>query len=91
MEAQMIGRASGIAAALSLFAGAAVLAQPQAGGDPALKARKDDPNRMICRTLEGSGSRLERQRACHTAAEWAELRRQTRQNIDHIQNSRASN
>ena len=86
----MIGRAFGTLSAIALFAGAAALAQPPAG-DPALKARKDDPNRMICRTLEGSGSRLERQRACHTAAEWTELRRQTRASIDRIQNSRASN
>jgi hypothetical protein len=90
MEAQMTSRAFGTFSVIALFAGAAALAQPPAG-DPALKARKDDPNRMICRSLEGSGSRLERQRACHTAAEWVEIRRQTRAAIDHIQNSRASN
>ena len=84
----MIGRATKVLGLIALVAGAAALADPPAAGDPALKARKDDPNRMICRTMEGSGSRLERQRACHTAAEWAELRRQTQANIDHIQTNR---
>jgi hypothetical protein len=87
----MIGRASCIVGAIALFAGAAALAQPPAGGDPALKARKDDPNRMVCRNLNEGGSRLDRRRACHTVSEWAEMRRQTRQTIDHMQNSRASN
>lgn len=87
----MIGRTLGGLGMAALLAGAAALAEPPAGGDASLKANKSDPNRLICRTLEGSGSRLERQRACHTAAEWAELRRQTRASIDHIQNSRASN
>jgi hypothetical protein len=76
---------------IALFAGAAALAQPSAGGDAAaLKSSKDDPNRMICRSMNEGGTRLDRRRACHTAAEWAELRRQARQAIEHIQNSTAA-
>jgi len=86
----MIGRISCALGAIALFGAAASLAQTT-DGDPALKARKGDPNRMVCRNLNEGGSRLDRRRACHTVAEWAEMRRQTRATIDHIQTSRASN
>ena len=85
----MIGRTTSALALIALIAGAAALAEPSAsGGDNALKARKDDPNRMVCRAENEGGTRLDRRRACHTVAEWAELRRQTRANIDHIQTTR---
>ena len=85
----MIGRVSCGIGLVALIAGAAALAEPStSNGDNALKARKDDPNRMVCRTEVEGATRLDRRRACHTVAEWAELRRQTRANIDHIQNTR---
>jgi hypothetical protein len=43
----------------------------------------------ICRIERTTGTRLGAARACHTAAEWAELRRQTIQTVSRIQNSRA--
>ena len=86
----MIGRFFALFSAIAAAAGAAAFADPPAAGDPALKANKADPNRMVCRTLGDGGSRLDRHRTCRTAAEWAELRRQTRETIDHIQNSRAA-
>ena len=33
-----------------------------------------DPNQMICKREEITGSRLEGSKECHTRAEWAELR-----------------
>lgn len=86
----MIGRAICGLGMAALFAGAGALADPPAPGGALAKSGKADPNRMICRTLNEGGSRLDRRYACHTSAEWNELRRQTRQQIDHIQNSRAS-
>jgi hypothetical protein len=50
-----------------------------------------DPNKVICRTSGEVGSRLKRTRACHTQAEWAELNRQTRATVEHIQDARAAN
>ena len=47
--------------------------------------RVSDPKKVICRTISETGSRLNRSRACHTAAEWEELRRQTELNIEKIQ------
>jgi hypothetical protein len=54
------------------------------------KSGKADPNKVICRTISDTGDKLKHMRACHTAAEWQELRRQARESIEHIQNSRAT-
>lgn len=83
----MIGKLVYATGIVGLIAATAVMA-----GAPSTtngKAAKGDPNQRICRTFPDTGSRLGGYRACHTAAEWAEMRRQTMQNIDHIQNSRA--
>lgn len=53
------------------------------------KAR--DPNKVVCKYDSESGSRLKKTRSCHTQQEWDELRRQTKQNVDKIQNSRPWN
>lgn len=53
------------------------------------KAR--DPNKVICKSDSESGSRLKKTRSCHTQQEWDELRRQMKQNVDKIQNSRPMN
>ena len=34
-----------------------------------------DPNRMICKNTDAPGSRIQRRKVCHTAAEWAERKR----------------
>ena len=82
----MIGRILYGACAAALVTTTAVIAQPSASD-----TAKSNPNKQICRTISDTGSRLGRYRACHTAAEWIELRRQTKQNIDHIQNARPMN
>ena len=53
--------------------------------EPAAKAGSD---KVTCRTETAVGSRLAKTRACHTPAEWAELRRQTRENVQNIQDRR---
>jgi hypothetical protein len=82
----MIARMLCGACAVALVTATAVIAQPSSGSES-----KDNANKQICRTMTEIGSRLARTRACHTAQEWAELRRQARQNVDHIQASRAMN
>jgi hypothetical protein len=82
----MIGKALHILFAVSLVTATAVIAEPPAAG-----SAQSDGNKQICRTIADTGSRLGRYRACHTAQEWAELRRQTKQNVDHIQNARPWN
>jgi hypothetical protein len=70
--------------ALSLAAGAATASQSSSKAP-------DDPNKIVCRTVAETGSRLNKTRACHTVAEWAELKRQTRSTVEHIQDSRPAN
>jgi hypothetical protein len=82
----MIGKMVHGACAVAMIAATAVIAQPSAS-----TTARSDANKQICRTIGDTGSRLGRYRACHTAQEWIELRRQTKQNIDHIQNARPWN
>ena len=79
----MIGRVMYGVCAVALVGATAVMAEPSnnSGGSA---------NKQICRAVADTGSRLGRSRECHTEQEWAELRRQTQQNIDRIQNARAA-
>ncbi len=45
------------------------------GDTPEVKGQRD-LTRMICRTRPVLGSRLNKTRECHTAAEWEQMRRQ---------------
>jgi hypothetical protein len=82
----MIGKLAG-----GLFA-AALLAAAASASEPSNKSgAKADPNKIVCRTVSEIGSRLKKTRACHTLAEWAELRRQTKSTVEHIQDSRNAN
>ena len=47
-----------------------------------------NPNEIVCRRWTETGSRLRTQRACATRAEWAELLRHQRQNIERVQTNR---
>ena len=80
----MTGKSFSALSAAALSAGVTIAAQPASRPAP-----KKDSERIICRTFQDGGSRLASYRACHTKAEWAELRRQTMQSIDRIQNSQA--
>jgi len=83
----MIGKVLFGLAAAALVSGTALLAQPA----PDRPAAKNSGDRQICRIYREVGTRLGGYRACHTAQEWAELRRQTVANVDHIQNARPMN
>jgi hypothetical protein len=76
-------------ARLFLAAGAALLVASAAGA--AERSKHGDPNKKVCRTISETGSRLNKTRACHTQAEWDELRRQTKAKIENIQNNRPFN
>jgi hypothetical protein len=80
----MIGRILyGTVAILSVTTTALLAEAPQGA--------KADANKMICRSFTDTGTRLGHYRACHSAQEWVELRRQTKQNVDRIQNARPFN
>lgn len=44
-----------------------------------------DPNRVICRTVEQVGSRLQSQKTCLTAMQWDQLERDQRTTVEHVQ------
>jgi hypothetical protein len=81
----MIGKLFYGVAAAALITATALAAQPSQGGSAG------SANKQICRTSTDTGSRLGRSRACHTAQEWADLRRQTVANVDRIQTRQAMN
>ena len=55
-----------------------------AAEDPPQRPQRD-PNRMICQTDPEIGSLVSRVKVCHTAAEWAEIKREARQNLERSQ------
>jgi len=68
-----------------------MLAGTAAANESASKsAPKSDPDKVVCRLSNDTGSRLGRVRVCKTNAQWAEMRRQTRETIDRIQNNRSA-
>jgi hypothetical protein len=44
-----------------------------------------DPNQIVCETIRETGSRLNVNRICMTNAQWRDLRRQIRQDVDRAQ------
>jgi hypothetical protein len=50
-------------------------------GSSAKPSSRYDPNRMVCKNTDEPGSRIQRRKVCHTAAEWAERKRQEFQNL----------
>jgi len=73
---------------VSLVLGAAAALLIGTAANAAEDSKRRDPNKVVCRTITETGSRLNRTRACHTQAEWDELRRQTKAKIENIQNNR---
>ena len=73
--------------AVLLVAAAPAVAQtaPPTQAQPAPKAAPDPLDKMICRTEEVIGSRLNTQRVCMTAREWKDQADDTRQAVERMQ------
>ncbi len=73
--------------AVLLVAAAPAVAQtaPPTQAQPAPKAAPNPLDKMICRTEEVIGSRLNTQRVCMTAREWKDQSDDTRQAVERIQ------
>jgi hypothetical protein len=63
---------------------APVVAQTSAPDTPAAK-KAPNPNKVICRDEQETGSLLASHRECHTVSEWKELQRQQRPDIGRAQ------
>ena len=75
------------ALAISLAVATAAPAVADSGDD----AKANDPNRMVCKRIEVIGSRLQTQRVCMTAGEWAAKKAADRQGTEQTQNARWKN
>jgi hypothetical protein len=75
-------------AALALPPGAAFAQAPAAGS--AAASGNPDPNAMICRRVNESGSRLNAARICMTRQQWVDYQRQMRADTEQSQNRRAA-
>lgn len=47
-----------------------------------------DPNRVICRRVAVTGSRLQKTRLCHTARQWDDMQRDNREQVERAQQQR---
>lgn len=68
-----------------IIVGAALIAAPVAAQTSPPAANQDDPSQMICRMITETGSRLNRTRVCMTRAQWAQQRREMRDNVERAQ------
>ncbi|UVO50448.1 hypothetical protein M0208_07930 [Sphingomonas sp. SUN019] len=67
-----------------LLCALAVVASPVAAKERD-KSKTSDPNRMICRTEQVIGSRLQSKRTCLTAMQWDQMEREQRETVDRVQ------
>ena len=78
---------------LSILAAAALIAANSGGASAfaqtASTAQPRDPNAKVCETVSQIGSRLSKKKICATRAEWAEMKRQDREAVDHAQRAAA--
>lgn len=71
--------------ALLLAAAAPAMAQDPAS-DPATPTAKTNPlDKIICRTEEGLGSRLNRKKVCMTVREWKDQAQDSREATERMQ------
>jgi len=71
----------GIAALMGLIIGAPALAQQA----PRPAEAAPNLNEVVCQKQEVTGSRLQKKKVCRTRAEWAEMQRLDREELDKTQ------
>lgn len=73
------------------FVAVALLVPTAAIAREHVDAAKSDPNRVVCRTVGSTGSRLSQTKQCMTNAQWAENKLADRQAVERIQANRYKN
>ena len=76
-----------LAMGVSGLAGIAAQTSPSSQVKTAATDGKD-PNRMVCRTSEVTGSRLGSRKVCHTALQWEQEEASVRRDVEKIQANR---
>lgn len=85
--------ASHVIALLMAFAGTdgtASAAPESPAATPTTAAAPAKTDKLICRSVEVLGSRLQKNKVCMTSSEWAEQRRLDRMNVDKAQRFRTT-
>lgn len=72
-------------AALALGAMMSVSMAPAAYAKKEDDSATGDPNRVICKKMAVTGSRLKKTRLCYTARQWEDMRKDTRQTVEAAQ------
>lgn len=67
---------------LLVIASAAIIAASPA---VAKNKKQSDPNRLICKSEEMVGSRLQTKKTCLTAMQWDQLQRDQRMTVERVQ------
>ena len=80
----------GVCAVLLLIGSSPVFAQVTTLERNVLPSAGKDPNRMICEVAQTTGTRLGARKVCKTAAEWAQLKAETRANLEKVQQQATS-
>jgi len=70
---------------LSFILAAALAVGAAAPPDDAKPTKQRDPNEKVCETIKPLGSRLATKKVCATRAEWAEQRKQDREETEKAQ------
>ena len=70
------------AGVLAMGTPAAAQTPPPSSGPAQSAPKAKDPNRITCERVEQIGSRLSAKKICHTAAEWEELRKTGRDQVE---------
>lgn len=79
----------GIATLIALAPGV-VLAQEQAQ-QPAAAAADPDADKVVCKKVDTTGSRLSKEKVCKTRAEWLDVRRRDKDDEDHLERTDMAN
>ena len=70
---------------ISLFLLSTLIATPALARKHESKDSKKDPNEVICRTSNETGSRLAKKRVCMTRSEWKQYREDLRHTVQRVQ------
>lgn len=74
-----------------LFVALAVTATAAIASEPKDAKAKNDPNQVICRTNDVTGSRLQKERTCLTRQQWDQQREELKRTVQRVQDFKPQN
>ena len=71
--------------AVVAFGATAAVAQVSSIESSRPDTQSQDPNKVVCERVETTGTRLGAKRVCMTSAQWADQRREQREDLERVQ------